>query len=171
MFIVLVKVKVAQSFLTLWTHGLYSPSNSPGQNTGVSSFSLLQGIFPTRGSNPGLLQILYQLSNKGSPLSSYPHHYSNGEKNIKHIDSVVGIGNISSVQFSLSVVSDSATQWTAAHQASLSITNSQSLLKLMFIESVMPSNHLILCHPPSSCLQSFPASGSFQMSQFFTSGG
>ena len=54
------------------------------------------------------------------------------------------------VQFSLSVVSDSVTPWTAAHQASLSIANSQSLLKLMFIESVMPSNHLILCcpHPP-----------------------
>ena len=44
-------------------------------------------------------------------------------------------------------MSDSATPWTAAHQASLSITNSQSLLKLMSIESVMPSNHLILCHP------------------------
>ena len=41
----------------------------------------------------------------------------------------------------------SATPWTAAHQASLSITNSQGLLKLMFIESVIPSNHLILCHP------------------------
>ena len=40
-----------------------------------------------------------------------------------------------------------ATPWTAAHQASLSITNSQSLLKLMPIKSVMPSNHLILCHP------------------------
>ena len=39
------------------------------------------------------------------------------------------------------------TQWTVAHQASLSITNSQSLLKLMSIESVMPSNHLILCRP------------------------
>ena len=47
-----------------------------------------------------------------------------------------------------SVVSDSLeTLWTAAHQASLSITNSQNLLKLMSIESVMPSNHLILCHP------------------------
>ena len=45
------------------------------------------------------------------------------------------------------VVSDSATPWTVAHQAFLSITNSQSLLKLMSIESVMPSNHLILCHP------------------------
>ena len=52
-----------------------------------------------------------------------------------------------SVQFSHSVMSDSATPWTAARQASLSITNSQSLLKLMPIESVMPSNHFILCHP------------------------
>ena len=52
-----------------------------------------------------------------------------------------------SVQFSRSVVSDSATPWTAARQASLSIANSRSLLKLMSIEWVMPSNHLILCHP------------------------
>ena len=52
------------------------------------------------------------------------------------------------VQFSHSVMSDSfAIPWTAAHQASLSITNSQSLLKFMSIELVMPSNHLILCHP------------------------
>ena len=146
--------------------------------------------------------------------------------------------SVQSVQFSCSVVSDSATPWTAAHQASLSITNSWSLLKLMSIVSIMPSSHLILCrplllpsskflslfltqfssvtqscstlcdpmdcstpgfpvhhqllelaqthdhrvgdaiqpsHPPlspfSSCLQSFPASGSFQMSQFFASGG
>ena len=52
-----------------------------------------------------------------------------------------------SVQFSLSCVWLFATPWTAAHQASLSITNSQSVLKFMFIKSVMPSNHLILCHP------------------------
>ena len=52
------------------------------------------------------------------------------------------------IQFSHSVMSDSfVTQWTAARQASLSITNSWSLLKLMSIQSVMPSNHLILCHP------------------------
>ena len=50
-------------------------------------------------------------------------------------------------QFSRSVMSDSVTPWTAACQASLSITNSWSLLKLMSIESVMPSNHLILCRP------------------------
>ena len=55
---------------SLWPHGPCSPWNSPGQNPGVSSLSLLQGIFPTHGSNPGLLhcrQILYQLSHKGSP--------------------------------------------------------------------------------------------------------
>ena len=52
-----------------------------------------------------------------------------------------------SVQFSCSVVSDSATPWTAARQASLSITNSWSLLKLTSIGLVMPSTHFILCHP------------------------
>ena len=51
------------------------------------------------------------------------------------------------LQFSHSVVSDSVTPWTAAHQASLSITSSQSLLKLMSIELVMPSNYVILCRP------------------------
>ena len=52
-----------------------------------------------------------------------------------------------SVSFSCSVISDSVTPWTAVHQASLSITNSQRSLKLMSIELVMPSNHLILCGP------------------------
>ena len=54
---------------SLRPHGLYSPWNSPGQNTGVGSLSLLQETFPTQGSNPGLLHcrwILYQLSHKGS---------------------------------------------------------------------------------------------------------
>ena len=78
---------------------------------------------------------------------------------------------ISSVQFICSVVSDSATPWTAACQDFLSITNSQSLLKLI--------SRSWWCHPSisssvvlfSSCPQSFPASGSFPTSQFFTSGG
>ena len=55
---------------SLRPHGLFSPWNSPGQNTGVGSLSVLQGIFPTQGLNPGLLhcrQILYQLSYEGSP--------------------------------------------------------------------------------------------------------
>ena len=77
---------------------------------------------------------------------------------------------LSSVQ-SLHSVWLFVTLWTAACQASLFITNSRSPPKLMFIESVMPSNHLILVVPFSSHLQSFPASGSFPMSQFFASGG
>ena len=78
--------------------------------------------------------------------------------------------NISSVQ-SFGRVWLFATPWTSVCQASLSITNSWSLLKLMSIVSVMPSNHLILCHPFSSCLQSFSASGSFPISWLFASGG
>ena len=59
---------------------------------------------------------------------------------------------------------------TAARQASPSFTTSQSLLKLMSIELMMPSNHLIFCHHFLSCPQAFPASGSFPMSQLFASG-
>ena len=55
--------------------------------------------------------------------------------------------------------------WTATHQASLSLTISQIFLKLMPIELLLPSNHLILYCPFSSCPQSFPASGSFPLSQ------
>ena len=57
---------------SLRPHGLYSPWDSPGQNTGVGSLSLLQGIFPTQGLKPGLLHcrwILYQLSHQGSPIA------------------------------------------------------------------------------------------------------
>ena len=74
--------------------------------------------------------------------------------------------HFSSVQ-SLSRVRLFATPWTVGRQAFLSI--SQSLLKLTSIKLMMPSNCLILC-PFSSCLQSFPTSGSFQISHFFTSG-
>ena len=104
--------------------------NSPGQNTGVGSLSLLQGIFLTQVSNPGLphcRRILYQLSHKGSPR-------------------ILERVQFSSVQ-SLSCVRLFATPWIAACQASLSITNSRSLLKLMSIELMMPSSHLILCRP------------------------
>ena len=73
---------------------------------------------------------------------------------------------LSSVQ-SLSRVLLFATPWTAALQASLSIANSQSLLKLMSIELVMPSSHLILCCPLLLLPSIFPASGSFQMNKFF----
>ena len=103
----------------------------------------------------------------------------------------MSVWNFSSIQ-SLSCVQLSSTPGTAARQASLSITNSHSLLKLMSIESVMPSNHLILCRPllflpsifPSirvfsdyetdalpTALRRLTSSGSFQMSQLFASGG
>ena len=79
--------------------------------------------------------------------------------------------SFSSLQFSPQSCPIFVTPWTAACQAFLSITNAQSLLELMYIEVVMPSNHLILCHPFSSRSQSFAASGCFHMSQFFISGG
>ena len=77
---------------------------------------------------------------------------------------------ISSVQ-SLSCVQLFATPLTAACQASLSITNSQSLLKLMCIALMMPSNHLILCHPLLLLPSIFPSIMAFSMSWFFASGG
>ena len=80
------------------------------------------------------------------------------------------ISSISSVQL-LSLVRLFATPWIAAHQASLSITNSWSSLRLTSVESVMPSSHLILGRPPFSCPQSLPASESFPMSQLFAWGG
>ena len=78
--------------------------------------------------------------------------------------------HLSSVQW-LSHVRLFVTPWTAARQTFLSITNSQSLLKLMFIELVMPSNHLILCQPLLLLPSIFPSIRVFSMSQFFTSGG
>ena len=122
----------------------------PRQEYWLGSHFLLQWIFLTPGLNLGLLHcrwILYWATREA-------HVYD----------------QVSSVQ-SLSCVWIFATPWIAAHQASLSITNSRSSLKLMSVESVMPSNHLILCSLLSSCLQSFPASGSFPMNQFFASGG
>ena len=109
----------------LWPARLLRPWDSPGKSTGVDCHSLLQGIFPTQGSNPGHLncrQILYRLSYRKDQVA------------------------FSSAQ-SLSRVRLFATPWIAAHQASLSITNSRSSLRLKSIESVMPSSHLILCHP------------------------
>ena len=69
-YVITVKLKAAQLCLTLRDPRDYSPWNSPGQNTGLGSLSLLYGIFPTQGLNPGLLhcrQILYQLNHKGNP--------------------------------------------------------------------------------------------------------
>ena len=91
---------------------------------GISQAGILGwGIFPTQRLNPCLLhcqQVLHQCTTREAPSWLY--------------------------RFSRSVLSDSATPWPAARQASLSTTKSGSLLKLMSIESVLPSNHLILCH-------------------------
>ena len=76
-----------------------------------------------------------------------------------------------SVQFSHSVMSDSVPPWTAVRQDSLSITNSWSLIKLISIESVLPSNHLICCHPLLLWPSIFPSIRVFPMTQFFASGG
>ena len=88
--------------------------------------------------------------------------------------------NVAQHSVQVSLIGLLVTPWRTAHQVSLSITNSLSLLKLMSIKSVIPSNHLILCCPLlisssvvpfSSCLQSFLASGSFPMSWLFKSDG
>ena len=84
--------------------------------------------------------------------------------------SALNLSPISSVQL-VSHVQLFATPWTAARQASLSITNSQNLLKLMHIELVMHSTISSFVLPFFSLLQSFPSSGAFQMNQFFASGG
>ena len=137
-----------QPFVTPWTAACQAPLFMEffRQEYWVSCHFLLQRILPTQGWNLHLLQ----WQEDSLPVSHFR----------------------GSVQFSFSVVSWLfATSWTAAPQASLDITDSQSLLKLMSIESVMLSNHLISVVPFSSHLQSFPASGSFPVSQFFTSGG
>ena len=152
---------------SLQPYQLYSPWNSPGQNSGVDSLSLLQRI-QTQGSNPGLphcRQILYQLRYKGSPRilewiacpfssrSSWPRKQTGVSciagkvfTNWAIREALQGSLWFSSVQL-LSHVWLFATPWTVERQASLSITNSLSLLKLMSIASAMPCNHLILCHP------------------------
>ena len=136
------------------------PSQPPGdpKNTGVGSLSLLQGIFLTWEFNQGLLPcrlILYQLSHKGSPriLEWVAYLFSRGSSwpgNQTGVSCIAGrfFTNwaVSSVQ-PLSRVWLFATPSIAARQASLSITNSQSLLSLTSIESVMLSSHLILCRP------------------------
>ena len=93
---------------------------------------------------------------------------------VSQIGTIFGDKSFLLLLFIYSVMSDSLeTPWTVAHQASLSITNSQNLLKLMYIEPVMPSNHLVLCRPLLLLPSIFPSifSQSFLMSQLFISAG
>ena len=166
------------------------PCGSPDKNTGVGCHALLQGIFPTRGLNPGLLhctRILYPLNHLGNPFwysyTIWHDHYDKFNYQLSPYKVIAKLLTVFSMvytsspwpflylevctvfltsschlmvsgsssdllhQFSRSVVPDSATPWSAAHQTSLSFTNSWSLLKLMSIESVMPSSCFILCCP------------------------
>ena len=113
-----VKVKVASN--SLWPHGLYSIWNSPGQNTWVGSLSLLQGIFPTQRSNPGLLncgRILYQLSHKGSLMLAY-------------------LGNLIVI---LSPLTDTHTRsWSLSRSSFSSILEDKLCSVLMFAHSSSP---------------------------------
>ena len=142
-------------FNSVWPHGLQPsrllcPWDFPGRNTGVGCHFLLQGIFPTQGLNPCLLccrQICYHLSHQGSPLLFV------------------------SVQFSHSVVSDSLQPHGLQHARLPCLLPTPGAYS-----NSCPSSQW--CHPtisfsvnPFSCLQSFPASGSFLLSQFFASGG
>ena len=143
------QVKVAQSSLTLCDPMGYSPRNSPGQNTGVGSLFLLQGIFPPQGLNPGLLhcrQILYQLSHKVQ---------------------------FSSVQFSRLVVSDFLWPPESQHARLPCLSPTPG------VHSDSRPSLSQWCHPAisssvvpfSSCPQSLPASESFLMNQLFAGGG
>ena len=121
------------SLLGSFVHG-----SSPGKNIGVGCHG--PGVFLTQGLNPGLQQCrwnLYQVTRDfciGYKISNSGSFF------------ILPFCLFSSVQ-SLSHVRLFVTPWIAARQASLSITNSRSLLKLMSIESVMPSSHFILCRP------------------------
>ena len=133
----------------------------------MGSITLLQGIFTTQRFNPGLPHcrwILYQLSHQGSPriLEWVAYPFSRGSPQPRNQTGISFIAGgfftkwamrealvkvqISSVQL-LSHVQLFVTPWIAARKASLSVTNSRSLPKPMSIESVIPSNHLILCLP------------------------
>ena len=121
---------------------------------GILQARILENTFHSPGdlSDPGIKlrrQILYHMSHQVHHVYTY---------------------QFSSVQ-SLSRVWLFPTPWTGAHQAPVSSTITRSLLKLMPIESVMPSNRLILCHPLLLLPSIFSASGSFRMSQFSASSG
>ena len=131
------------SLTSAWTHSSYSCSTRSGWK-GRQTLPSPNFLAAPRK------QSLYPLLLLENRRHSSPHH-------TPYPTSIPARRfQLSSVQ-SLSCVQLFATPWTASHQASLSITNSQSLVKLMSIKSVMPSSHLILCHPllfPSSIFPS-----------------
>ena len=137
---------------------------------------LLQRTFPTQGLNPGLT-VLQADSLPSEPPGKPIPHLSGDQLRIKAHQGPINTRGSQEFQQkghsvqSLSHIRLFVTPWTAAHQASLSIANSWSLLKLMSIELLMPSTISSSVAPFSSCLQFFQASRPFLMSQPFASGG
>ena len=140
---------VAQSCLTLWTP--WTVAHQPPLFMGILQARILEWVAMlfSRGSS----QLRHQ-----TQVSCFAGRFST-------------LWATSSVQFNCSVVSDSATPWTATHQASLSITNSWILLNSCPLSWWCYPTISSSVVPFSSCLKSVPASVSFQMSQFFASGG
>ena len=137
----------AKSYITLSDSKDYSPPDSSVHGISQArilkwvAISFFQGIIPTQGSSPGLLH--WQVGSLPLSYQGSPRFNCAGIK--VHLGFLYYLVQFSSVQL-LSRVPLFATPWTAACQASLSITNFRSLLRLMSIKLVMPSNHLILCH-------------------------
>jgi len=163
---------------SFWPHVVYSPWDSPGQNTGVGSLSLLQGIFPDQGSNPGLphcRQILYQLSNKGNPriLEWVAYPFSSGSswpRNWTGVSCIAG-GFFTNWAIRESqwtrIWANSRRQWRPGEPGVLQYMglqrvghdwvaqeqNNHLTPSLLFLKDFFP----FLCHPPScfpSCLYS-----------------
>ena len=135
---------------SLEPHRLYSPRDSPGQNTGVGSRSLFQGIFPTQGLNPGLLhyrQILYLLS-QSKALKTY--HFSS-------------VGQLCPT---LCNPVNRSTPGLPVHHQLLEFTQTHVH---RVSDAIQPTHPLSSPSPPEH--QSLPESGYFPMSQLFTSGG
>ena len=140
---------------TLQVDSLPAEPQGKPKNTGVGNLSLLQQIFPTQELNQGLLHhrwILYQLSYEGRVCVTWEIQLS-----------ISSVQSLSHVQ--LCDPMDCNTSGLPVHYQLPELTQTQ------VHESVMPSSHLILCHPLLLLPSIFPASGSFPMSQFFTSGG
>ena len=145
-----------QLFVSLWTVACQAPLSM-----GFSRQEYWSGLpFPSSGdlSNPGNKPKIPALQADSLPSELLGKPQAGPSVSSVHLLSCVRL---------FTFVQLCQIPWTAACQASLSITNPQSLLKLMCIKSVMPSNHLILCHPLLLLPSIFPSIGSFPMSQLF----
>ena len=122
---------------SLQPHGLYNPCNSLGQNAGVGNLSLLQGIFPTQGSNPGLMhcrQMLYLLSHKGSP---------SGETGESHLGTMLKVKERAYIGWWLSANESSLVAQKVEHLPAMQATWVQSLVGEDSLEEGMSTHSSI----------------------------